>query len=194
MSLTTFALVRHGQTDWNAERRLQGATDIPLNDVGRGQARDAVEVLSGYEWDAIVSSPLSRAAETADLIADGLGLTVARRMEELSERGYGRAEGLQAGPELEALRIPGGFQGAESEDDAASRGLGALNALAEEFPGQRVLVVAHGTLLRLSLSSAIGRTLQGIDNATLNLAHHHPVDGWELEYFNGERVLAPARV
>lgn len=73
MPLTTFALVRHGQTDWNAQRRLQGSTDIPLNDVGRGQARAAVAVLSGYEWDAIVSSPLSRAAETADLIAVGWG-------------------------------------------------------------------------------------------------------------------------
>ena len=89
MTLTTFALVRHGQTDWNAERRLQGATDIPLNDVGRGQARDAVGVLAAYEWDAIVSSPLSRAAETADLIAEGLGLTVSRRVPELTERSFG---------------------------------------------------------------------------------------------------------
>ncbi len=190
MTLTTFALIRHGQTDWNAQRRLQGATDIPLNDVGRGQARDAVDHLSGYEWDAIVSSPLSRAAETANLIADGLGLGVTRRVPELTERSFGPAEGLQAGPELEALRIPGGYRGAESEDEAAARGLGALEALAEEFPGGRVLVVAHGTLLRVSLSRAIGRTLHGIDNAVLNLAHHHAVDGWELEYFNGERVVA----
>ena len=190
MTLTTFALVRHGQTDWNAQRRLQGSTDIPLNDVGRGQARDAVAVLSGYEWDVIVSSPLSRAAETADLIADGLGLGVARRVPELAERSFGPAEGLQAGPELDALRIPGGFRGAEGEDEAASRGLTALESLAEEFRGRRVLAVAHGTLLRVSLSLAIGRTLDSIDNAVLNLAHHHAVDGWELEYFNGEQVLA----
>ena len=191
MTLTTFALVRHGQTDWNAQRRLQGSTDIPLNDVGRGQARDAVAALSGHEWDAIVSSPLSRAAETANLIAAGLGLSVARRVPELAERSFGPAEGLQAGPELDALRIPGGgFLGAESEDEAASRGLGALESLAEEFRGGRVLVVAHGTLLRVSLSRAIGRTLESIDNAVLNLAHHHAVDGWQLEYFNGERVVA----
>ncbi|BAS12317.1 uncharacterized phosphatase PhoE [Arthrobacter sp. Hiyo8] len=190
MPLTTFALVRHGQTDWNAQRRLQGSTDIPLNDVGRGQARDAVGVLSAYEWDAIVSSPLSRAAETAELIAAGLGLTVDRRVPELTERRFGPAEGLQAGPELDALRIPGGFRGAESEDKAASRGLAALEALAKEFNGRRVLVVAHGTLLRVSLGRAVGRTLQSIDNAVLNLAHHHPVDGWHLEYFNGERVMA----
>ena len=190
MTLTTFALVRHGQTDWNAERRLQGATDIPLNDVGRGQARDAVAVLAPYEWDAVVSSPLSRAAETADLIAEGLGLTVARRVPELAERSFGPAEGMQAGPELEALRIPGGFRGAESEDEAATRGLGALEALAEEFRGQRLLVVTPGTLLRVSLSRAIGSTLASVDNAVLNLAHHHAIDGWQLEYFNGEPVLA----
>ncbi len=192
MTLTTFALVRHGQTDWNAQRRLQGSTDIPLNDVGRGQARDAVTVLDGHRWDAIVSSPLSRAAETADLIAAGLGLSVARHVPELTERSFGPAEGLQAGAELDALRIPGGFRGAESEEDAASRGLGALEALAEEFRGGRVLVVAHGTLLRVSLSRAIGGTLQSINNAALNLAHHHAVDGWQLEYFNGEPVLETA--
>ena len=190
MTLTTFALVRHGQTDWNAERRLQGATDIPLNDVGRGQARDAVAILAPYEWDAIVSSPLSRAAETADLIAEGLGLKVARRVPELTERSFGPAEGMQAGPELEALRVPGGFKGAESEDEAADRGLAALEALAEEFRGQRLLVVTHGTLLRVSLSRAIGQTLASVDNAALNLAHHHVIDGWKLEYFNGEPVLA----
>lgn len=188
MTLTTFALVRHGQTDWNAQRRLQGSTDIPLNDVGRGQARDAVAALSGHSWDTIVSSPLSRAAETAHLIADGLGLSVARHVPELTERSFGPAEGLQAGPELEALRVPGGFRGAESEDEAATRGLTALEELAEEFRGRRVLVVAHGTLIRVSLSRAIGRTLQSVDNAVLNLAHHHAVDGWQLEYFNGERV------
>ncbi len=192
MTLTTFALIRHGQTDWNAERRLQGSTDIPLNDVGRGQARDAVAAVSGHEWDAVVSSPLSRAAETADLIAAGLGLRVARRIPELAERSFGSAEGLQAGPELEALRIPGGFHGAETEDEAALRGLAALEALAQEFSGGRVLVVAHGTLLRLSLNRAIGRELERIDNAVLNLAHHHAVDGWQLEYLNGERLTAAA--
>jgi probable phosphoglycerate mutase len=193
MTLTTFALVRHGQTDWNAQRRLQGSTDIPLNDVGRGQARDAVAVLSAYEWDAIVSSPLSRAAETANLIAAGLGLKVNRHVPELTERSFGPAEGLQAGPELDALRVEGGFRGAESEHEAASRGLESLEALAEEFRGGRVLVVAHGTLIRVSLSRAIGRTLQSVDNAVLNLAHHHAVDGWKLEYFNGERETAAAQ-
>jgi probable phosphoglycerate mutase len=192
MPLTTFALIRHGQTDWNAQRRLQGSTDIPLNDIGRSQARDTAAALAGDAWDAIVSSPLGRAAETAELIAAGLGLSVARHVPELTERSFGPAEGLQDGPELDALRIPGGFRGAESEDDAADRGLGALEALAAEFRGGRVLVVAHGSLLRVSLSRMAGRPLQRVDNAVLNLAHHHAVDGWRLEYFNGERLTADA--
>ena len=188
MTRTTFAFVRHGQTDWNAQHRLQGCTDIPLNDVGRGQARDALAVLSGCKWDAIVSSPLSRAAETADIIAAGLGLRVVRRVPELTERGFGSAEGLQPGPELDALRIPGGYRGAETKEEAARRGLAALEALAEEFRGRCVVVVAHSTLIRASLSRALGRSLQSIDNAALTLAHHHDVDGWQLEYFNGRQV------
>ncbi|WP_420179366.1 histidine phosphatase family protein [Paenarthrobacter sp. TA1.8] len=192
MTLTTFALVRHGQTDWNAERRLQGSTDIPLNDVGRGQARDAVAFLSDQPWDAVVSSPLGRAAETAEIIAEGLGLKVARLVPELTERSFGPAEGLQAGPELEALRVPGGFRGGESDEAAADRGMAALEELAGEFAGKRVLVVAHGTLIRLTLSRAIGRTLDSVQNAVLNLAHHHVTNGWQLEYFNGERVTADA--
>ncbi|RKR30199.1 putative phosphoglycerate mutase [Arthrobacter oryzae] len=193
MTLTTFALVRHGQTDWNAQRRLQGSTDIPLNDVGRAQARDAVGILSRYEWDVIVSSPLCRATETADLIAAGLELRVTRRVAELTERRFGAAEGLQDGAELDALRVPGGFRGAETEEEAASRGLAALEGLAEEFRGRRVLVISHGSLLRLSLNRVAGRLLDRIDNAVLNLAHHHAVNGWQLEYFNGERVMADAR-
>ncbi|MBT1002232.1 phosphoglycerate mutase family protein [Paenarthrobacter sp. DKR-5] len=193
MTLTTFALIRHGQTDWNAQRRLQGSSDIPLNDIGRGQARDAVAALTGYEWDAVVSSPLVRAAETADLIAAGLGTSVARRVPELTERDFGPAEGMQDGPELDKMRIPGGFRGAESEDEAADRGLAALEALAEEFRGQRLLVVTHGTLIRVSLSRAVGRKLQSIDNAVLNLAHHHAVEGWQLEYLNGEPVTTFSR-
>jgi probable phosphoglycerate mutase len=108
----------------------------------------------------------------------------------LIERSFGPAEGLQAGPELEALRIPGGFKGAESDEDAAARGLAALEELAQEFAGKRVLVVSHGTLIRLTLSSAIGRTLDSVHNAVLNLARHHVVDGWQVEYYNGELLTA----
>lgn len=191
---TTFALIRHGQTDWNASARIQGATDIPLNDVGRGQAADAVAPLKRYDWDFIVSSPLSRAAETADLIGEQLGLDAARRIPGLIERNYGPAEGLSAGAELDALRFPGGFHGAETEAAVAARGIAALRQLAEQHPGARIIVVAHGTLIRLSLEHALDQRLGSISNATLNLVHHHHVRAedvtkWQLDVLNGEQLV-----
>ncbi|MET0318796.1 MAG: histidine phosphatase family protein, partial [Rhodococcus fascians] len=73
--MTFLALVRHGETDWNLHGRLQGSSDIPLNDTGRAQAREAVYELSDHSWDLLVSSPLSRAAETADIIGSHLGIS-----------------------------------------------------------------------------------------------------------------------
>ena len=188
-STTTFALIRHGQTDWNAALRIQGATDIPLNDVGRGQATDAVAPLSAFAWDFVVSSTLSRAAETADLIAADLQLVVTHRIPGLVERNYGPAEGLQAGDELEALRFPGGFHGAESESAVAERGIDALQTLATQNPGARIIVVTHGTLIRLSLARALDRDIGSIDNAALNVVQHHRA-GWTLDVLNGEAQLA----
>ena len=188
-SPTTFALIRHGQTDWNAMQRFQGATDVPLNDTGRGQATDAVGALSDHDWDFVVSSPLSRAAETADLIAAGLEIEVARRIPGLVERNYGPVEGLMAGPELEALRVPGGFRGAEDEPSVAGRGVGALTLLAEEHPGARIIVVSHGTLIRLSLNRIMDRKFDSIDNAALTIVHHEAA-AWRLEVLNGKPVAA----
>lgn len=195
MTTTTFALIRHGQTDWNAAARIQGATDIPLNAVGRGQAADAVRPLSDYEWDFIVSSPLSRAAETADVIGQHLSLGACRRLPDLTERNYGPAEGLQAGAELEALRFPGGFHGAEAESVVAARGTDALLQLASEHPGARIIVVAHGTLIRLSLTHALEQRIGNISNATLTMVRHHraPAPGtsaWQLDMLNGEALVA----
>ncbi|TFC94780.1 MULTISPECIES: histidine phosphatase family protein [Cryobacterium] len=194
-STTTFALIRHGQTDWNAALRIQGHSDIPLNQIGRGQAADAVGDLADYEWDFVVSSPLSRAAETADLIAHGLGLTVTRRIPEIVERNYGPAEGMSAGPELDALREPGGptgiggFMGAESESTVAARGLTALQLLTRDHPGARIIVVSHGTLIRLTLMQALGQPVDTIRNASLNVLAHTS-SGWSLDILNGAPVPA----
>ncbi|TFC59032.1 histidine phosphatase family protein [Cryobacterium sp. TMT2-15-1] len=190
---TTFALIRHGQTDWNAALRIQGHSDIPLNDTGRGQAADAVGHLAAEEWDFVVSSPLSRAAETADLIAEGLGLTVTGRIPGIVERNYGPAEGLGAGPELDALRVPGGptgiggFHGAETEASVADRGVEALQLLARDHPGARIIVVSHGTLIRLTLMRALEKPVDTIRNASLNVVVHDQV-GWTLDILNGEPV------
>ena len=73
--MTTILMARHGETDWNRDQRFQGHADPPLNDVGREQARELAERLAGERLDAVYTSPLQRASETAAIVAARLGLT-----------------------------------------------------------------------------------------------------------------------
>jgi len=152
--VTILTLVRHGETDWNSGGRIQGSTDIPLNDTGRAQARELAATLAaeyaGREV-VIVSSDLSRAAETADIIAEALSTTVTRRMPGLQERSYGDAEGMDAptfaetyGP-WHAADVPG----AETWPVVRERALAALDEVIDDTPeGVDVIAVAHGALIR----------------------------------------------
>ena len=145
--MTHLVLVRHGQTDWNLESRIQGSSDIPLNETGRRQARDAGSLLAGESWDAIVSSPLSRAFETAEIIAAEVGISAVLTDSALRERAYGAAEGL-TGLEVDE-RFPAGAHvpGRESREEVVARVRPALVRIAEERPGQSVLVVSHGGVI-----------------------------------------------
>jgi broad specificity phosphatase PhoE len=162
--MTELYLVRHGETDWNAARRIQGSTDIPLNDTGRAQARRTGRLLASRTWDAVVSSPLSRAQETAELIAGEIGTEAPELLDAIVERQYGAAEGLDYRT-LDAL-FPKGVPvpGRESRHEVASRVLPALLALAENRPGQRVVVVTHGGVIRTVLNALEPdkRELQGV--------------------------------
>lgn len=146
-------LVRHGETDWNRAHRIQGSTDVPLNDTGREQARATGRLLAGRQWHAVYSSPLSRAVETAQLIADELGLPDPVAVDDLVERQYGQAEGL-TGWQVEA-RFPGDqpVPGRESRSAVATRVLPALVGLAERHPDQSIVVVSHGGVIRSVLQA-----------------------------------------
>ncbi|WP_149956969.1 histidine phosphatase family protein [Zafaria cholistanensis] len=157
------ALVRHGETDWNAQGRLQGSRDIPLNDAGRSQARQAGVALGRGRWDLLVSSTLQRAAESADIIGALIGLEATHRLPDLVERSYGAAEGhIVQGlsrPQVEALLATG-----EPEASVAARGVGAIGRLVSEYPGRRIVVVAHGTLIRLTLDAVLGGNHPHVEN------------------------------
>ena len=152
--MTILTLVRHGETAWNYEGRIQGSTDIPLNDTGRVQARGIAETLAaeyaGREV-VVVSSDLGRAAETADIIAAALGTSVTLRLPGLQERSYGEAEGMDAptfydtyGP-WHTADVPG----AETWPVVRKRALAALaEAVASAPEGVDVIAVAHGALIR----------------------------------------------
>lgn len=151
----TLVLVRHGETAWNAEGRLQGQTDIPLNDLGRAQAHAAGQSLGSEPWDVIVSSSLGRAIETAELIGQNLGLALAEKIGGLQERSYGDAEGHVV-RDLPREQIDLLLRSAEPEDAVARRGLAVLHELTQSHPGKRIIAVAHGTLIRLTLDAISG--------------------------------------
>jgi broad specificity phosphatase PhoE len=150
--VTTLLLVRHGETDWNRDRRVQGQTDVPLNDEGRRQAGALLLELEGREFDAVYSSDLARALETARILAESRALEVST-LAALREKHFGTWEGLT---DLEVIdRYPdarlGGWGDGESTEELEARVLAAIREIAAAHPGQAVLVVTHGGPMRALL-------------------------------------------
>lgn len=179
----TVALIRHGQTDWNREGLLQGSSDIPLNEVGRQQAEDALMTLRSRPWDVVLSSPLRRARETASIIAEGLGVPLGPAYPDLVERDYGPLEGTSSAAAIE--RWPSReYPGAESLDSVARRGEEALGAIAGDYPDAATLVVCHGTIIRYTLARLAGRPVPGIDNGSVSIVRGAP-GSWRVVTVNG---------
>jgi broad specificity phosphatase PhoE len=156
--VTTLLLVRHGETDWNADGRLQGQTDRPLSDFGRRQARQLAEELDGEELEAIYSSDLARARETAEIVGERLGLSVALDPD-LREKDWGTWEGLTT---VERDRVE--FVG-ESTEAHQERTLRALRRISEHHLGDGgVLVVTHGGSMRRVQTAATGIALPVVEN------------------------------
>lgn len=174
--ITTVCLVRHGETDWNAAVRLQGSRDIPLNETGRRQARLVAAALAGEEWDAIVSSPLSRALDTARAIAARLGVPEERieLRDDLKERSYGAAEGTTEAERNQ--RWPHHhWPGLEDKRGLWRRCMAALDDIARRHAGERVIVVCHGGVINAVLAvishGELGTGKTRLHNASLTRLH-----------------------
>jgi broad specificity phosphatase PhoE len=170
-------LTRHGETDWNVEGRWQGHTDVPLNEKGRAQARSVAEALRGVGLSGLVSSDLSRARETAEIVGAALGLDVAYVDADLRERTFGVFEGLTR---LECERLhPEAWrawvdeqrpaQGVESPAVVAARVNAAIGRAAARLgrAGGPVLVVTHGGALRSAVHGATGVPVGPIANCAI---------------------------
>ena len=166
--MTTLLLVRHGETDWNAEGRLQGHTDLPLNERGRRQAQSLAEELAGQEIAAVYSSDLARARQTAAVVAARLGLPVAVEAD-LREKNWGTWEGLTAA-ERERVAYEG-----ETTAEHRERTLRAVRRIAGRHPGRRVAVVTHGGSLRRVQAAALGIALPVMENCGI----------WAVAYEDG---------
>ena len=165
MSATELVLTRHGQTAWHGENRYAGVSDVDLTGTGHAQAGALARWAVRERPDAVVSSPLRRAVETAEPSAAALGVGL-EVVEDLRELDFGLAEGRTIA-ELEAQDpalvaafradpVGAHFPGGDDPRKAAARGAAALGDIARRHRGERVLVVAHNTLLRLALCDLLG--------------------------------------
>jgi len=172
-------LARHGQTSWNALGRLQGHTDIELDDIGRDQARALAKSLGDADISTVVTSDLARARETGAIVAAALGLEPPVVEPELRERRFGVFEGLTR-DEI-AVRHPEAWRawtqatqeppGGEPVRDAVARMSRVLRRIADASTGP-VLVVSHGGLMRLWLMDLLGTTIPLVPNGTLFVVEH----------------------
>ncbi len=188
--MTDLYLVRHGETEWNRQRRIQGLTDIPLNDAGREQARMTGMLLTRRLISRVVASPLGRARETAEIIATQLGLGDPELHDAFVERNYGAAEGLDF-HEIDVRYPPGvDVPGRESREDVAARVIPALQALAAEHRGEAIVVVSHGGAIRAALMTAEPHS--GFGPITNGSVHSFHVAGADLRLvaFNDPIELA----
>nr|WP_314841766.1 histidine phosphatase family protein [uncultured Microbacterium sp.] len=177
--MTLITLVRHGQTDWNRARRIQGSTDIPLNETGRADARTAASLLADTTHHAIYSSTLVRAKETAEIIAETLGLDAPKTVHDIREREFGEGEGMLVSEYIERYgdwhaEVPG----AESLDDVAARALRALDVIALDARrrsapvAESVVVVTHGGVIRSLIDHVSGGTLPKVGDVLANGSLH----------------------
>ena len=207
VTLTQVCLVRHGETDWNAERRLQGHLDVPLNATGHLQAAAAASHLADKQFAAIYCSDLARARQTATSIGATSSLTPISDPA-LRERHYGQFQGLTY--DEACAQHPVAYarflerdpsfafsDGGESLTTFAHRVRSALERIATQHPAQRILVVTHGGVLDIAYRLAAGTDLESprdftIPNAALNWLEFNGTR-WRLLAWADQTHLANSR-
>jgi broad specificity phosphatase PhoE len=164
--VTTIYLARHAESDWNAENRFQGHADRPLTERGREQAEALAQELAEKTLDAVYSSPLRRALETAELVAarHGLRPIATKGLREVDVGGWAglsRSEVKARFPDAFGRWLAGGegWEDGETYDAMAERVLGAVRRIATEHPDGTVLVVSHGGPIRALHAAARNMTV-----------------------------------
>ncbi|AQQ53342.1 histidine phosphatase family protein [Planococcus lenghuensis] len=183
--MTIIYLIRHGETDWNAMERIQGQTDIPLNETGKRQAAASASHLKTADWDVMITSPLARTKETAEIINAELNLPL-YEMENFVERGFGQAEGMTLADRAAIFpdRI---YPGQEEWADLTRRVLDGLAEIRQNFPDRNVLLVSHGGVINALLSELsngeIGSGKTKLTNASISHIHFQE-EQWLIRDFN----------
>ncbi|RFS20463.1 histidine phosphatase family protein [Chitinophaga silvatica] len=190
--MTEIAIIRHGTTSWNKAGRLQGYSDIPLDEEGIAQAMKLGQRLSSENWDLIFSSHLIRARQTAAIIAQELKLNSVIEDKRIGEAGGGLIEGTT---EEERLSKWGANWkqldlGMEPRESVVNRGLSFLQEISAENKGKKIVLVTHGSFIRQLLDTivpALNPTPAMKNTSFTRLLRLD--DSWNCELFNCIRHL-----
>lgn len=184
--MTTICLVRHGETDWNASGRLQGATDIPLNKIGIQQAEECGEFLKTSEWDVMITSPLKRAKRTAEIIHKHLEDVPLIEIDDFSERSFGDAEGMTV-EKRNATYSSRNYPNQEEMEAFKERIMTGIKKVHQNYPNGKVLLVAHGAVINSILSTLskgeVGSGKTKLINACISNIHFQD-EQWNVREIN----------
>ncbi|SFL54748.1 uncharacterized phosphatase [Gracilibacillus orientalis] len=183
--MTSICFVRHGETDWNALGKVQGQTDIPLNNYGRSQANECGRYLQDSVWDLMITSPLQRAKETATIINKYLDLPLTE-MGDFRERGFGDVEGMTVIERLQGF--PDGiYPNQESIEALTHRLVEGIRKIHHIHKGKKVLLVAHGAVINAILAhfsdGEIGSGKTKLVNGCINRIEWIE-ESWQIKSYN----------
>lgn len=187
MAETVLGMFRHGQTEWNINLRLQGTADTHLNQSGIDQVEMATAVIG--EWDLLLTSPLSRAKQSAEIISKAIGLEPVVS-ERLLERSFGIGEGMTYEQWHQRYSKLDQIPGAESEFSVFRRSQKLLDEIQTEHSGKRVLVVTHGALIRFVLNLVTDNEFPPKGERLMNASLHtfRFSDSWKLDRWSPESI------
>ena len=148
-------LIRHGETDWNLQGRFQGREDIALNENGIGQAKRCAAALSKDQFGAVITSPLSRAKRTGEIIAEHLGVKQFIIEEGITERDFSKVSGMTP-KEREDFYASGEKDDKEPWEKMSERMFDSLERFAKQFPEDDIIMVSHGASINCVLAGLSG--------------------------------------
>jgi broad specificity phosphatase PhoE len=199
MATTTFFIIRHGQTDWNKEGRMMGVTDIPLNKTGIHQATIVGEYLQTIPLEIIVTSPLQRAVQTAQIIQKHHRGTPLKKIHRLHERNFGILEGKtyeeanSMYPQIvlgKMWQYPD-FQPPQGESlrHVSHRARQVIQHLLRHYEGKHIAVITHGSFIRNFIATFLNIPLEhaneyGFINTSLSIMRYSPTHGAEAHIIN----------
>jgi len=178
--------VRHGETEWNSLRKIQGREDIPLNTTGVKQIKETANYLKNFNWEVIISSPLLRAKNSAEIITKKIGKIEIIEEFDFIEKDYGKASGMTT-DETKVYFPNGIWPGVELFEKIQNRTVNALTKYVQKYDGNNIIIVSHGAAINSILSylsgSEIGTGKSNLKNACMTLLKKIDSD-IKIVYFN----------